>query len=117
MGLINDLCSNVGVQSQHSVFGILVVGETGSGKSTLIHNITGHNIADVPWTLKYGTQFVKIIGKYHAMFEGVHVILYDTCGHVNCGQHIHHLQMMKDMFKGEDIHMTTYCMKMSKTRL
>ena len=105
-----------GVQSQHSDFGILVVGETGTGRSTLINNLLGIDF------LAVGSSFVvrpEIIKIDRCSIEGVPVALYDTYGLNNssCDRDDQNLREIGGISKSGAIHLVIYCLKMSDTRM
>ena len=58
-------------------FSILVVGERGSGKSTLINNLLGEEVTPVGHTVESNTEEIEeLVG----VVEGVPVRLFDTPG-------------------------------------
>ena len=58
-------------------FGVLLIGETGSGKSTLINNLLGAEVAPEGHTWSSKT---KKIWEYQGTAAGIPVMLYDTPG-------------------------------------
>ena len=59
------------------IFGVLVIGETGTGKSTLINNLLGKEVAPVGHSMKSETLEVT---PHEVAVEGVPVVVYDTPG-------------------------------------
>ena len=59
------------------VFGILVIGETGAGKSTLVNNLLGKNVAPVGSDTESMTPSIV---EYSGEVNGMPVVLYDTPG-------------------------------------
>lgn len=97
------------------VFGILVIGRTGVGKSTLINNLLGKEVAGVGHTLKSETPMVK---PHEYSVEGVPIIVYDTpgLGDVICEEdEAKHLDNMKDLLAKKKIHLVVCCFQMTKT--
>ena len=97
-------------------FGILVVGETGTGKSTLINNLVGQEI------VIQGDSFVSetsTISKHEMDVEGVPIAVYDTPGLDDSrgGRDDEYLQKMKSILNEGKIHLVIYCLKLSETRM
>lgn len=104
------------MRSECPVFGVLVVGETGSGKSTLINNLVGKEVVDVGHTLVSETSTVS---KHSMEVEGVPIVIYDTpgLGDTRGDRDDAYLLEMEGILKNRDIHLVIYCLKLSEVRM
>ena len=102
------------VKHEGPAFGILVVGEIGAGKSTLINNLLGQDVVPISSTLERGTSDIF---KYSLALEGVPLTLYDTPGLYYDSDDDSHLQKVKAVLDKGYIHLVIYCIKMSDLRL
>ena len=95
-------------------FGVLVIGRTGVGKSTLTNNLLGNEVASVGHTLQSKTPTVNL----HKSVEGVPIVVYDTPGLGDIKgeeEEANHLNIMKDLLAMGKIHLVVYCFQMNKT--
>ena len=98
------------------IFGILVIGETGTGQSTLINNLLGKEVAPVGHSMKSETLRLT---PHEVAVEGVPVVVYDTPGldDANGEDEEKHLEDMKSLLERRKIHLVIYCFKMTETRM
>ena len=98
------------------VFRILVIGETGTGKSTLVNNLLGMEAAEVSHSLSSKTAQVH---KHSMNIDGVPIEIFDTpgLGDSSCNRDNQYLKVMKRILECEEIHLVIYCMKLSETKM
>ena len=98
------------------VFGIIVIGETGSGKSTLVNNLIGKDVMESSDKLKSKTDSIFM---YKAVIEGVEIVLYDTPGLDDSrgGRDAPYLRSIENIVKSGNIQLVIYCLKMTETRI
>lgn len=94
-----------------------MIGETGTGKSTLINNLLGKEVATVGHTMESETL---IVTPHELSVEGVPVVVYDSPGLDDSRGSKYdqkHLEIMKSLLAREKIHLVIYCLKMTETRM
>ena len=101
-------------------FGILVIGETGDGKSTLVNSLSGVDIAAVGDPTEAQTVTVTVaITAYKADIAGVPVVVYDTPGinaeEVTSDKEV--LDCIKGLNRDKKIHLTIFCFPLSEVCL
>ena len=104
------------MKGNYPLFGILVVGETGTGKTTLINNLMREDIVNEDDSFE--SQTVKI-QKHTMVVEGVPVALYDTPGlsDSRCDLDAEYLKEMECILKAGEIQLVIYCLKLTETRM
>ena len=98
------------------VFGIPVIGVTGSGKSTLVNNLLGRNSSSVSAGLD---SITCTVSSYEMEVEGVLICVYDTPGLDDSrGDHdAVYLREMKGILESGEIQLVIYCLKLLETRM
>ena len=106
----------ISASGQGEVFGIMVVGETGTGKSSLINNLLGKNLAEEGHGVESKTAGVH---KYEATVHDVPVVIYDTpgLGDSDGGKDAEHIKAIETALKTKDIQLIIYCQKLSENRM
>ena len=97
-------------------FTIMVVGETGTGKSCLINNLLGCDVAKEGDTVQSETSSIQ---KYRETVDGVQVVLYDTPGlsDSDSSKEQEHIAAVKRVLTNGKIQLVIYCQRLSETRM
>ena len=103
------------VKHDGPAFGILVVGETGIGKSTLISNLLGQNIMQESDGCTSTSAYDVI--QYSAVSEGVPFSIYATAGFRGIDYDDRHFQTVKAVLDKGYIHLVIYCLKLMEIRM
>ena len=96
---------------------ILIIGETGSGKSTLVKNLVGEDVTEVGETAQPETTHINVIER---RIKGVNVIVSDTAGLSDSRgtkRNLKLLKALKPRFKTGQYSSIIFCFKMTETRM
>ena len=95
---------------------ILVIGEAGVGKTTLVNNLLGEDVAGEGYSMTSATSGVCC---HRGTIEGVPVKVYDTPGLADSRSERdeEYLEEIKKLTDEETIHLIIYCLKMTETRM
>ena len=99
------------------VFGILVVGEPGTGSSTLISNLL---MKGEGCYRSWDSDTSKNISKFNTTVEGVDVVVYATAGlgdSRGADYDEQHLKGMKAILDSNEIQLVLYCIKVTEIRM
>ena len=109
--------SKLSKRRQEEAFTIMVVGETGTGKSSLINNLLGcDDLAKEGDGVQSETSKVKM---YTKKVNGVPVVLYDTPGLSDSdrSKEEQHITAVKEVLANGKIQLVIYCQKLSEGRM
>ena len=92
-------------------FTMLVIGDCGSGKTTLINNLLGGDIAQ--------EQAPFILTTFHGVFQGVLVTVHETSGLENPSAEgdMEFKEKLSALLRGGKLDVIIYCLKATETRI
>ena len=113
---LHNWLSGIGVFGQCEKFTIMVVGETGTGKSCLINNLLGEELATEGHCVESQTSGVNT---YKRTVNGVPVVLFDTpgLGDTDAKKDEDHIKAVEKELKKKKIQLFIYCLRMSETSM
>ena len=90
---------------------ILVIGDCGSGKTTLVNNLLGEEIAQ--------EQAPSILSTFQGVFQGVPVSVHETSGLENPDAEgdMEFKKDMRSLLRGGNVDVIIYCLKATETRM
>ena len=89
----------------------MVIGDCGSGKTTLVNNLLGKEIAQ--------EQAPAILSTFQGMFQGVPVTVHETSGLENPDAEgdTQFKKEMRSLLRGGNVDVIIYCLKATETRM
>ena len=87
-------------------FKILVIGDCGSGKTTLVNNLLGQDVAQ--------DNTSSTLSTFHGVVQGVPITVYETSGLANPDPELE--EKMTTLLKGVLLDVIVYCFRLSETR-
>ena len=96
--------------------GVLIIGATGVGKSTLVNNLLGEDLAEEGDSVESATSTVNC---YKGEIQNVPVVVYDTPGLGDSREDRDkaYLKEIKAVLGKKQIHVVIYCFKMNETSM
>ena len=92
-------------------FKILVIGDCGSGKTTLVNNLLGEEIAQ--------DHAPSILSTFHGVFQGVPITVHETSGQENpdAEGNAGYMNELHALLSGGEVDVIIYCFKATETRM